>query len=217
MLSDTLSCTTIKGRKEILQAFLQRAPVGALSVDEDRIIKELFHRWYEPDAGERKYRPEEILNFFVGVHPVYHTKGFHMTLCTDVHDVATLRRLAGEGRTQTQNLIRALREAIRPQIETFRYENPLVPTYICPITGSALGHDAQVDHYSPTFRELVKEWRSGLADTEPAVHSSKTHKSVYELEEPFHTSWVTFHKTHAVLRWLSKEGNQRWRSGSRGD
>ena len=117
------------------------------------------------------------------------------------------KRLAGENRSEIENLKQALRSEIQPQIDAFRTANPLDPTAFCPIAYNCpLGTDAQIDHFYPTFRLLVKCWIAG--NPGPKVSYNKE-RSVYELLEPHKTSWIQYHSDHAKLRWLSKVGNQK--------
>jgi hypothetical protein len=198
--------SSISGRKELLQKFLKEHPIGELTDDEDKILKYVFQEYYIPDPGQEKYPIEDIDRFYIG-YGQYNTICFHMRLKNGQDDVATLKRLSGENRTQHQNLHRALRTAINSQIEDFKNLYTLDPTRLCPIESIPLGTDAQVDHHNPTFKELVEEWMK--ENPNPKIKWGPTGSSIYLLEEPYHTSWVTFHHEKAELRWLSKEGNKK--------
>jgi hypothetical protein len=65
--------------------------------------------------------------------------------CILVNDTS-IKRLSGGNRNDKANLIRALRNAIEPQIIDFRKTNPLNHNNICPVTNGILGLDAEVDH-----------------------------------------------------------------------
>ena len=56
----------------------------------------------------------------------------------------TIKRLSGGNRNEKANLIRSLRNALEPQIKTFRVCNPLNPYDICPVTKKILGEVAKV-------------------------------------------------------------------------
>jgi len=206
-LHEVHSIASIKGRKLFLQEYLNNMPLGEeLSDADNERMKDMFEAYYTPDLGERKYTRVEIDRFYINKHSIYGTKCFHIRLKDGVCDVATLKRLSGENRTHVQNLTRALRHAISPQIEEFRIRNLLQPLDICPVENTPLGMDAQVDHYNPTFRELVKNWLSENPD--PTIHIHAILDSIYELDEPYKTSWILYHNQHANLRWLSKNGNK---------
>jgi hypothetical protein len=117
------------------------------------------------------------------------------------------KRLAGENRSEIENLKQALRSEIQPQINAFRTANPLDPAAFCPIMYNCpLGTDAQVDHYNPTFRFLMKEWIT--VNPAPKV-TYNGERCLFELSEPHKTSWIQYHSKNARLRWLSKVGNQK--------
>lgn len=204
-LQSILSEKTISGRKKILQRFKNEHSFGELTDEEDKIMKYLFEEYYTPDPGHSKYPIEDIDRFYIG-YGMFNSICFRIRLKDGFDDVATYTRLAGENRTQNQNLNRALRKAIEPQIEDFKRENPLIATNICPLKQTPLGNDAQVDH-NPPFYKLVEEWLQ--QNQNPKVIWGPKGTSIYLLEEPFQTSWRNFHKEKANLRWLSKEGNKK--------
>lgn len=204
LLSFVTSSILIKDRIHFLQLYLKNSTDTILSDIDNTLLKEIFDMFYTPDIGESKYHPSEINYFYIDYHPIHKTKCFHIKLINGDITVATLKRLSGSNRTQTQNITRALRLAIQPQIDLFKLNHPLIQTDICPIKHIPLGHDAQVDHYLPTFSTLVKNW---LKDNQnPQIHTIKGFG--YELDEPFKSNWISFHASNSKLRWLSKLGNQ---------
>lgn len=203
-LQESLNQTTIIGRKRLLQKFLKEHGPGELTDEEDSVLKKLFENFYTPDIGQSKYTQEEIQRFYIGKGS-YNTTCFHLRLYNGFDDVATLKRLSGENRTNVENLRRALRYTIEDQIQSFRMSNPLEPNDICPVLQIPLGNDAQVDHFNPTFSQLLKDWIK--ENPLPVVVPGPKGSSIYILEEPYEKSWKDFHKKHAHLRWLSKKGN----------
>lgn len=197
---------TISGRKKKLQEYLKIHPVGEISDEDDRIMKWLFERFYTTDEGHEKYPIENIDRFYIG-YGSYQSICFHIRLKNGFDDIATLKRLSGENRTPYQNLKRALRHAIHPQIEDFKQKNPLDATATCPIEKCPLGEDAQVDHFNPTFEQLSENWLK--ENPNPTVIWGERGSSIYLLEEPYQSSWIHYHKEKANLRWLSKEGNKK--------
>lgn len=198
---------TIKGREDILKGFLHEHGVGQLTDEEDKQIKWLFEMFYTPDEDQIKYPVSDIDRFYIGRIPGRYTTGFRIRRKVGEDHNATYKRLAGGNRTSATNIKRALRHAIRPQIEEFRKENPLNPLDICPIENKPLGSDAEVDHYDPTFSELAKQWLEENKKIK-AIPKSES-EAIYVLEEPSQSNWIRFHKEKARLRWLSKEGNRR--------
>jgi hypothetical protein len=198
--------TTKKKRKEILQSYLRTHPVGEISEEDSDIMKCLFDEFYTPDTGQRKYPSDEIEKFYIGFGR-FNSVCFHIRCKNGIEDVATIDRLSGSNRTPKANLLRALRYAIEPQLEEFREANTLDPTALCPIEHIPLGFDAQVDHFNPTFQQLVDDWLKKNKD--PQIKWGPRASSIYLLEEPYQTSWITYHKQKANLRYLSKEGNKK--------
>jgi hypothetical protein len=98
-----------------------------------------------------------------------------------------------------------MRSAIDDQITEWCKSHPLDTHEICPVAGIPLGSDAQVDHVPP-FHILVKDWMQIISGV--TWHRSKSQKSVYELDEPYKTSWQDYHRARATLRYLSAEGNK---------
>lgn len=188
----------------MLQDYLRST--DTISAIDSEILLRLFLQYYTPDIGDRKYTNEEIAHIYIAKHPIYATKGFYLRLTSGLVEPVAYMRLAGKNRDAVENLKKALRSEIQPQIDAFRRVYPLDPTALCPIESCPLGTDAQCDHYDPTFRLLVKDWIAG--NPEPKVMYNKE-RCVYELLEPHKTSWVEYHLKNANLRWLSKVGNQK--------
>ena len=205
MLSRILALSQLKDRCLILQDYL-RSNETVSAIDSDVLLR-LFLQYYTPDIGDRKYEKSEIANIYIAKHPIYATKGFYLRLTSGLVEPVAYMRLAGKNRDAVENLKKALRSEIQPQIDAFRCAYPLDPTAFCPIAYDCqLGTDAQIDHYYPTFRLLVKDWIAGTPG--PKV-SYNIERCVYELLEPHKTSWIQYHSDHARLRWLSKVGNQK--------
>ena len=206
LLSPIKQATTIKKRREILKSYLQTHPLGDISEEDDAIMKSLFEEFYTPDDGQYKYPKEDIEKIYIG-YGKFQTKCFRILCYDGIDDAASQDRLSGSNRTDKANLTRALRDTIGPQIEEFKETNPLDPNAMCPIEKIPLGKDAQVDHYNPTFKELVIEWLKENKD--PKIKWGPRGSSIYLLEEPYQTSWANFHREKAHLRYLSKEGNKK--------
>jgi len=205
MLSRVLTLSQLKDRCLILQDYLRST--DTVSAIDSEILVRLFLHQYTPDIGDRKYTKEEIANIYIAKHPIYETKGFYLRLTSGLVEPVGYMRLAGKNRSEIENLTKALRSEIQPQIDAFRHVYPLDPTAFCPVAYNCqLGPDAQIDHFYPTFRLLVKDWIS--ANPSPKVSYNKE-SCLYELLEPHKTSWIQYHSEHAKLRWLSKLGNQK--------
>ena len=205
MLSRILTQSQLKDRCLMLQDYLRSTET--VSAVDSEILLRLFLDQYTPDIGDRKYTKEEIANIYIAKHPIYETKGFYLRLRNGLVEPLAYLRLAGKNRDAVENLKKALRSEIQPQIDAFRHVYPLDPTAPCPVAYYCqLGTDAQIDHCFPTFRLLVKHWIS--VNPEPKVIYNKE-RCLYELLEPHKTSWVEYHLKNANLRWLSKLGNQK--------
>ena len=205
MLSRILTLPKVTDRCSILKDYLHSTET--VSTINNDVLLQLFMQYYTPDIGDRKYERSEIAYIYVAKHPLFHTKGFYLKLRNGFAEPVAYKRLAGEKRSEIENLKQALRSEIRPQIDAFRRENPLNPAAFCPLEYNCpLGTDAQIDHYSPTFRHLLKEWIT--VNPAPKVTYNKE-RCLFELLEPHKTSWIQYHSDHAKLRWLSKVGNQK--------
>lgn len=207
-LQRVLAARTMTERMTILSSCIKQYE-GELDEASVTLFKQIFDKYYTPDDIEYKYAPDVILRVYIASHPTpeyAHTKCFQLDISDGTRDVATYKRLAGSNRTKAQNLQRAMRHAIDDQILEYRRTHPLNPEELCPIEGIPLGETAQVDHVPP-FHVLAKQW----LQTSPHVkcHVSKTDRSVYELDEPYKSSWQDYHRRHATLRYLSVEGNKR--------
>ena len=171
------------------------------------LFKHIFEKFYTPDEQYIKFIASQILNVSIMKYN-YGNKCF----CIFVNDTwfpTSIKRLSGSNRNDKANLIRALRNAIEPQISYFRKANPLNPNNICPVTNRILGLDAEVDHKIP-FHILAEEWiknNKNISD----IYISYIYildKFDYILQEPYYTSWINFHLQKSILRWVSKEGNR---------
>jgi len=203
-LQAALQAKTITARSSILQNCL--GVCGRLNDASKRLWIVLFDTYYKPDDGETKYAVESIQNVYIQVNPLYGTHGFCMELCDGTKCVASYKRLAGVGggkRKESTNLTRALRDVIYDQIIHFREHNSLDPNKLCPVLAIPLGNDAEVDHEIP-FAKLKDAWLK--------LHPSV--KEVYEngayalKDKTLEASWKAFHLENAVLRYVSKKGNQ---------
>jgi len=204
MLSRIVTLPKLKDRCSILKDYLHISE--NVSTVNSEILLQLFMQYYTPDIGDRKYERFEISHIYIAKHPLHNTKGFYLRLMDGTVEPLAYKRLAGENRPEIENLRNALRSEIQPQIDAFRAENPLNPRAFCPVMYYPLETDAQVDHYRPTFRFLVKNWITVNPDPKVMYNNDRC---LYELLEPHKTSWIQYHSEHAKLRWLSKLGNQK--------
>jgi hypothetical protein len=215
---NALIVKTQKERAAIIGTFIDQSPIGALSGEDTEIFHKLFETYYTPDDGEYKYGRDDIATVAIYWNEdhgfVTRSKCFNLLL--HIHAQRTekerypvpvsRKRLSGANRTSYANLMKALRDVIQPQIHEFRETFPLNSSDICPIMNTPLGMDAQVDHDGKTFQQLTEEWRNQNPGVKPKHHSSK--HSLYTLDEPYLASWYQYHQDHAILRWLSYEGNK---------
>ena len=204
-LGDVLSQTTIQKRKDILSNFLNENDVGKLSEENSNHFRHIFQQFYTPDKGEEKHEDKDIKEWsnkcFILV--LHHAESPEMP--------AAIKYLAGSKRPETQNNheTRAARRAIQPQIDEFKDKNRLNADDICPLGNGEvlLGWDAQVDH-EILFKDLWNDWKK--KNTRANVKTNYNydifdHKFV---KQETLESWRTYHQNHAILRWLSKTGNQ---------
>jgi len=185
--------TTIATRKQKLQEILR---AGVISESNKTLVIEYFNKYYQVDDDEEKIK-------HVSDCDIRRCESYG-TYCFYIHDgntwvTVSLSRLAGQKPSKAQLMIKALRKAIEYQITGFRNNNKKPST--CPVLGCDM-HEAEVDHLVK-FSDIVKQWGKN-----PTVKYNKENLQ-YEFEDNILLSeWQTFHKTHAVLRWISKKANR---------
>jgi hypothetical protein len=104
-----------------------------------------------------------------------------------------------------RRLFAAMRLSVEDQIASFRASNPRPRT--CPMLGALLGNDAEIDHATPnTFAVLVDRYCAEYGTPQIGSVSSKRGPEFFDPQAQ--AQWQVFHRTHAVLRWLSKEANR---------
>jgi hypothetical protein len=198
-LKQILDEKRITKRKELLSSYLKNN-TGELDDNEITHFKHIFAQWYEADDTVTKFDVSDISS--VRIIRDRGNNCFQINV-NNVWYPTSIKRLSGSNITPKICLTRALRNAIESQIMKYRLKNVLNPDDICPVTNKPLGFDAQVDHQIP-FHILVSEW---LKDNK-AEYSYSLDARNYVLNELFNKSWCDYHLKHAVLRWVSKEGNK---------
>ena len=194
--------TTIKNRHIIMSNYLKNNKVGPLNKNDTLLFKDIFKKFYTPDEQNTKFSASQISNVSI-MKDKYGNNCFHI-LVNNTWIPTSIKRLSGGNRNDKANLIRALRNAIEPQIIDFRKKNPLNHNNICPVTNGILGLDAEVDHKIP-FHILAEEW---IKNNKDISYIYVLDKFDYILQEPHYTSWFKFHLEKSILRWVSKEGNR---------
>jgi len=215
-LEQVINQKTIKSRHALLSNYLKTQPIGELTESEKKDFKHIFSKYYIPDNDVEKFPASKIEN--VAIKSDKWNKKYFSIYVNEWHPTS-IKRLAGSNRTEHQNLIRALRNAIEPQIIDF-IKVPLNPENICPVTNKKLGTYAQVDHEIP-FHILAEEWLRLYALKDNCCNALKkcegvTKKDVtyvYDALQMNYTlfkksEWFNYHLENAKLRWVSKEGNK---------
>ena len=198
-LNQVINEKTIKTRHALLSNYLKTQPIGELAEPEKNDFKHIFSKYYTPDNEYEKFPASSIINVAIKSDK-WNKKYFSICVENEWHPTS-IKRLAGSNRTEHQNLIRALRHSIEPQIIDFRCKMPLNPENICPITNKKLGTDAQVDHEIP-FHILAEEWLQANKDVTYVYDALQMN---YVLTT---NKWFNYHLENAKLRWVSKEGNK---------
>jgi hypothetical protein len=202
-LERVLNEKTIKMRHSLLSEHLNAHECGQLNESDSAQFKQIFSKYYTPDDTSTKFDAANISNISI-IRDTWNNKCFSIQV-DNVWYPTSIKRLSGSNRGEKLNLVRALRNAIEPQIQTFRITHPLNPTDICPITHNTLHEDAEVDHIIP-FHIIKDEW---LAKYSGKIgYSYDLGKMNYILHEPWCKSWCDYHLEKATLRWVSKEGNK---------
>ena len=217
-LNQVINEKTIKTRHTLLSNYLKTQSIGELTEPEKNDFKHIFSKYYTPDNDVEKFPASTIENVAIKSDN-WNKKYFSIYVENEWHPTS-IKRLAGSNRTEHQNLIRALRNAIEPQIIGFR-KTPLNPENICPVTNKKLGTDAQVDHEIP-FHILAEDWLRLYAVKDNCCHALKKCEGVRQNKDVTYvydalqmnytlfkkSEWFNYHLTNAKLRWVSKEGNK---------
>lgn len=202
-LKQVLIEKTIKARYALLSDYLNNNTIGPISDSESNYFKEIFKNFYTPDNIYNKFKTDDISKISIVLNN-YGKKCFSICVNNEYYPTS-IKRLSGSNRTKNINLKRALRNAIKEQIEDFRLENPLDVNANCPIIKTQLlNEDAQVDHEIP-FYILADEW---IKDNKNISYLYDLNIFDYVLQEPYLTKWRKFHYEKAKLRWVSKNGNK---------
>ena len=200
-LKQVINEKTIKTRHALLSNYLKTQPIGELTEPEKNDFKHIFSKYYTPDNDVEKFPASSIINVAIKTDK-WNKKYFSIYVENEWHPTS-IKRLAGSNRTEHQNLIRALRNAIEPQIIDFICNKvSLNPENICPVTNKKLGTDAQVDHEIP-FHILAEDWLRQTKDVTYVYDALQMNYTLFKKSE-----WFDYHLENASLRWVSKEGNK---------
>ncbi len=108
----------------------------------------------------------------------------------------------------------ALRLIVQPQIiefKTARFRNKSVS--ICEVSNQKITfNNCDVDHYSPTFKELVEKFMKEfqIDIKEDMFPKQRDNQTEYELtDEAIKNNFYAFHKKHATLRLTTIQANRR--------
>lgn len=202
MLKGVINEPIIKKRYILLSDYLKQNSIG--SINNDIIhFKNIFSKFYIPDDNEDKFDVSDITDVKI-IYDKWKNKCFSICV-NNVWYPTSIKRLSGSGkRNNNDNLLRALRNAIKEQIYDFKKNNKLNIDNICPITGDKLNTDAEVDHEIP-FNILAKEWINNNSNIEYYYDINEMN---YTLDNKFLKKWQDYHYKNAKLRWVTKKGNQ---------
>jgi hypothetical protein len=196
----------------------------------------LIHYHPDPSTGRPLLQREDITAMAVTAHPNWKTPCFGVVLAEDGRCESfaiSKKRFRLEPRPETPsttgptpgqrtlNAYEALRYAVEPAVEQWGRENPL-PSH-CSITGHpmgplsdrsdplrrALSTSPTIDHYEPTFRELVQGFLQ--AESLPQDDLPLGYKPLLKLwelaDDGLRHRWIEHHAT-GKLRWVSQEGQR---------
>ena len=205
---------TITAARAHLVSFT-RLPLGTVFVGDDHELLEAALAMHSEAAI--KIGPG-VAKFTVERHPAYPN-----TQCVFVHridgtKVAVSFQNLQKGKPEVQRKVRlrALREAIVPQILAYRDCRFLEYRHLgldlrCQITGEVLRRETcEVDHVPPkTFQKLVANWLSSLGITLDDLDIHPPPHPKCELRSSLlRASWVGYHGANCELRLLSPEGHK---------
>ena len=117
-------------------------------------------------------------------------------------DISWVKCVKGISATSHQNLIAAMRFAVRWQIQKFK-ENAVLPVFCGICSGVISSSDTpHVDHYIPTFEVLAEDFIKRNSppptnfDDDPATNQAR----FSDLDLEYSERWQAYHKKHAKLR-----------------
>lgn len=105
----------------------------------------------------------------------------------------------------------AARETIKPQTRAFR-DTALLGFDTCPVTGETLTEtNVHVDHLAPlTFDRLLRDFTAQRGVDPNGVEVGSQGGTVpFFVDRDLAEAWADYHRTHAVLRLTSQQGNLR--------
>ena len=125
-------------------------------------------------------------------------------------DVSVLNKCI-TGKPQN-NLCIAMRNAILPQILTFKYNNPQ-QCVLCQNTSTI-----HIDHFEPQFEDLKADFLSAWKDELPdKFRQNECHSKVFEPSDiQFENKWFDYHLKNASLRVLCSNCNLTRRKSVKG-
>jgi hypothetical protein len=154
-----------------------------------------------------------IAHFTVRPDPNWGTTRHFVITRTDGSDTDFSFHVCIDGSNQRRDVFHAFRHAVAPQILEFQqgaFTGDLLP--ICCYTQAILTPaDAHVDHAPPdTFLTLAMKWmaQEELLISDVPLVDNADNQWVREMRDPRQqASWQAFHRQHAKLRIISREGN----------
>ncbi len=116
-----------------------------------------------------------------------------------------------KGFKPVNDVIKACREAIDPEVKQFRQANVVYYSTRCPITGQVLTPETtHIDHYDSTFSEVFNQWSTSY-DVNYLFSQVNTTEDLedrtYFVNDDLAEDFRQFHNNHTHLRAVSKEAN----------
>lgn len=140
----------------------------------------------------------------------YRNKCFYI-IRTDGTETDISYTLSLTPHSKMDDIMAACRTAVSGSIEKFR--NSVDLPFTCPITGELVEDrsNMHIDHYSPTFKELVDVWMK-YKDVDKVYESTRKSNrddcvSTYFDDPILIVEFITFHDRYAHLRAVSKTAN----------
>lgn len=189
--------TTIKARYEHLHNYIKNAPLGPIPQTDFKMLKQFYAKYYVPGEEQIKQNAEEFTHARTEKSS-YGGPRLRFYLSDKSSICCILRNLAGSGKTEDANLIRAMHNAIQPQIDQFIKDNPLNPEAICPKYKRPLGQNVKVGHHNPSFLEIATKFLE--ENPKPTIrYLADKNKFIINSE----TTWYEYHQQKANLHYLS--------------
>lgn len=196
---------TKEAAKKYTSELLARLPLGEVQNEHVRFLVALLNR--HPQAHQKE--GAGLLGFEVRKHPIYGSRGFWIIRRDGTETDFSYRECLSPS-TNKASVVAAFRQEVCYQSQQFKETNYRhgMP---CPITGEPLDYDEiDVDHAPPLFSDILKRFleEQGLRTEDVACREGDGVTIASLQDRKLASLWHDYHRKHAQLYLLSREGHR---------